>query len=122
MKLRHPVCRLLSVGLPLAVLALGACSPKIYLADRQTVLEDEAAGEWPDFDQDVLRKTQAQSPTPFPTTAVSARRARLFNVLNGELVSTRASEGGERAEQVLPATRATQTAANRSAGAESVKQ
>lgn len=71
-----------------ASLAIAACSPKFYLVDRQTVLEDEAAGEWPDFEKQIIQGSLASEPTPFPTVAESAREARLYNILNGELAST----------------------------------
>ena len=75
-----------------AVAALGlvaelGCSPKIYLVDRQTVLEDEAAGEWPEFEKEILAKAKAQGPTPFPQSQDSERKDRLYQVLNGELTT-----------------------------------
>jgi hypothetical protein len=69
------------------VLGLSACSPKIYLIDRQTVLEDEAASEWPEFEKDLLEKSKAIGPTPFAKTNNTARKERLYNVLNGELTT-----------------------------------
>ena len=71
----------------LALVTSSSCAIKIYLVDRQTVLEDEAAGEWPEFEKEILRKTESSSPTPFPVVAQSSRKARMFNVLNGELAS-----------------------------------
>ena len=64
-----------------------ACAPKIYVVDRQTVLEEEAAGEWPQFEKDLVRKSKAQGPTPFTKTPMNASRSRLYNVLNGEVTS-----------------------------------
>ena len=75
----------------LIVTSLG-CSPKFYIIDRQTMLEDEAAAEWPDFEKDLLDRTEAQGPTPFATEASSAsetRKGRLYKVLNGELGAER---------------------------------
>lgn len=69
------------LALPLAIASVG-CSIKLYKVDQQTVLEDEAAGEWPEFEKEILSKAQSGVPTPFPTVAASARKARLFNVLN----------------------------------------
>lgn len=68
-----------------AILVLSACSPKVYLIDRQTVLEDEAAGEWPKFENDLLDKAKAKGPTPFAKTENNERKERLYNVLNGEM-------------------------------------
>ena len=75
----------------LSLITLTACSPKIYLVDRQTALEEEAAGEWPEFENDLLNQSKATGPTLFPKTANSEKTDRLYNVLNGE-VAKRAQE------------------------------
>lgn len=72
-------------SLALAILFLPACAIKVYLVDRQTVLEDEAAGEWPEFEKQIMSRSLACAPEPFPVVAQSPNKARLFNVLNGEL-------------------------------------
>ena len=72
-----------SVG---ATLLLIACAPKIYIIDRQTVLEQEAAGEWPQFEKEIVAKSLADGPTPFPKVPVTTAQKRLYEVLNGELV------------------------------------
>lgn len=69
-----------------AALVLSGCAPKVYVIDRQTVLEEEAAGHWPDFEKELLKKAKAAGPTLFSETPMSARRARLYNVLNGSTV------------------------------------
>ena len=66
---------------------LGACAPKVYVIDRQTILEDEAAGEWPDFEREILKKSKAHGPTPFSKVPMSKKRESLYNVLNGSLVT-----------------------------------
>ncbi len=76
--------RLLSVGLALSLMA---CAPKIYLKDRHTVMEDEAAGEWPDFEKHLIEKSQKDSPTPIKKVEESGKKKRLYEVLQGELVS-----------------------------------
>jgi hypothetical protein len=76
----------LSIGLSLGLLlGTAACSPKVYLIDRQTILEEEAAGEWPDFQKELLEKTKSDGPTPFVKTQNNAEKNRLYHVLNGEL-------------------------------------
>lgn len=68
-------------------IGLSSCSPKVYLVDRQTVLEDEAAGDWPNFERALLEKSKAQGPTPFVKGKNSAQKERLYRVLNGEMVT-----------------------------------
>jgi hypothetical protein len=67
--------------------SLAACSPKFYLNDRQTVLEEEAAGEWPDFEKALLERSKATGPTPFVKTENSTKRNKLYQVLNGEMTN-----------------------------------
>lgn len=81
-------------GLGMSVLAVSfisgvlvGCSPKVYLIDRQTVLEEEAAGEWPEFEKELATKSKSEGPIPFPKTEVSAKNSRLYNILNGEVAS-----------------------------------
>jgi hypothetical protein len=84
-------------GLVAALALMGAaCSIKVYRVDQQTVLEDEAAGEWPEFEKEILGKTQASTPTPFPTIGVSERKARLYNVLNDVAREPWSVVGGDR--------------------------
>lgn len=71
---------------------LVACTPKVYVIDRQTVLEEEAAGHWPQFEKDVLAGAKTAGPTPFPKIPPGTRRARLYNVLNGQVISASAKE------------------------------
>lgn len=91
----NPLAKII-IALPigfLTALGISGCSPKIYLIDRQTVLEDEAAGEWPDFEKEMIEKSKAQGPTPFVKTANNAKKERLYNVLSGELTSQTAQSG-----------------------------
>jgi len=68
-----------------ASLVLGGCAPRITVIDRHTVMEDEAAGEWPDFEGKVLQKSLEATPSAFQKTPSSAKKDRVHNVLNGEL-------------------------------------
>lgn len=84
----HSACfkavRLL-IGALAAVSLFTACAPKIYVIDRQTVLEDEAAGHWPEFDKEVVNGAKAAGPTPFPKVPPNARRNKLYSILSGPL-------------------------------------
>ncbi len=75
----------------LALLALGGCvsvAPEVYLVDRHTVMEGEAAGEWPALEQQLIETGLHAGPVPLATDpAASRRRERAFRVLNGEFVS-----------------------------------
>ena len=71
----------------LAAAAFGACSPKVYVIDRQTVLEEEAAGEWPDFESQTLQHSEASTPAPLAKTPITESKERLYRVLNGDVVT-----------------------------------
>ncbi len=75
--------------LTLLVIFLGVidCSPKIYLNDRHTIMEEESAGEWPDFEKELLKSSTQKSPTAFQKTEISTQKKRLFNVVGGELIT-----------------------------------
>jgi hypothetical protein len=65
-----------------------ACTFKApNVIDRHTIMEDEAAGEWPDFEKDSRERTETMGPTAFQKVDNSAKKARLYNVLNGELAN-----------------------------------
>ena len=69
------------------VLLLLGCTPKIYVIDRQTVLFEEAAGEWPEFEKSLLPKIKNRDPVRFsknPSIGI-VNNDRKFLVLNGEI-------------------------------------
>jgi hypothetical protein len=79
------LCSIRSVyGIVLLSLLGVGCAPKIYLIDRQTVLEEEAAGEWPEFEKKLIEQSQAKGPTPYSKADLGARNQPLYEVLNGE--------------------------------------
>ena len=65
-----------------------ACSPKVYVIDNQTVLEEEAAGQWPQFEKQIIDKAKAKGATPISQVPSDAHRERLYNVMNGEMPLT----------------------------------
>ncbi len=79
-------------SLCLAVLFLNAAcvsvTPEVYLVDRHTVMETEAAGEWPALEQRFIEAGQHPGPIPLAQDpAENSRRERAFRVLNGEFVT-----------------------------------
>jgi hypothetical protein len=78
--------RVLGVVTVLTIAFMG-CSPKFYVIDRQTALEEEAAGEWPDFETQELKHAEAATPAPLAKTPINESKERLYRVLNGDIVS-----------------------------------
>lgn len=71
----------------LALLVLAGCSIKVDVKDRHTIMEDEAAGEWPDFEKDLVARSKESGPTPYRKTELNGKKKRIYNVLNGEMTS-----------------------------------
>lgn len=62
-----------------------SCAPRVTLLDRQTILEEEAAGDWPQFEEQLLKKGVRHGVTPFPSTPLNAKKSRLYSTLQGEM-------------------------------------
>jgi hypothetical protein len=71
------------VGMTLT-LGASSCAPRVILLDRQTVLEEEAAGDWPDFEARLRDSAKVAGAEPFPSVDQSAAKRRRATVLNGE--------------------------------------
>lgn len=72
---------------------LPACTFKAPdVIDRHTLMEEEAAGEWPNFERELLDKSTQMGPTAFRKVEPTSKEKRLYNVLNGEPVSDHKSD------------------------------
>ncbi len=81
--------KLNSYLLSIALIMVSACSPKIYIIDRQTVLYESAAGEWPEFEKSLLPRLKKKSPIPYSQVSASEneKNNRLFRIIDGELTN-----------------------------------
>ncbi len=74
--------------LVLLLLSVSSCaSVEIYQVSRQTVMEEEAMGEWPDFEKLFQSKKLSTGPQFLPETKNTKKIQRLMNVLPGEFVN-----------------------------------
>jgi len=64
-----------------------SCTPKVYIIDRQTVLQEQAAGEWPDFEESLTQNLKKKNPVPLPKTSTNEneKNQKLYKVLNSEM-------------------------------------
>lgn len=60
--------------------------PDVYLVDRHTIMEADAAGEWPELEQRLREPPQA-GPQPFAGVDENLDQADGFRILNGEFTS-----------------------------------
>lgn len=82
-----------SILILLASLLLTGCSswvnslvPDVYLVDRHTIMEADAAGEWPELEQRLRDQPQA-GPQPFAGVDEGLDQSAGFRILNGEFTS-----------------------------------
>ncbi len=68
-------------------ISICSCAPKVYIIDRQTVLQEQAAGEWPEFEKTLLPKIKHKKTVKFSKSseAENKKDQRLYRVLNGEM-------------------------------------
>ena len=76
----------------LMFLVVASCSPTLYFIDRQTVMEMEAAGEWPEFDKDFFRGAIKVGTTDYVSIVDNEPRKRMYSVLNGEFESGKSNK------------------------------
>ncbi len=75
---------LLGMGLILSGLSLTACVPDIYLIDRQTVLELEASGQWPELDQKYKDMALRSGPTALESTRDNVENRQIFSMTHDD--------------------------------------
>ncbi len=66
------------------VAILPACAPKFVFVDRPTVMEEVAAGEWPDLEADLLKRSLKKTATLIPKDKQDPENQASFQVLKGE--------------------------------------
>lgn len=77
--------RILAVALVAGfALAAAACAPRVYLVDRQTVLEIEAAGDWPELDRRFHAASRHAGPVTLETTADRNENRQLYRMTHSD--------------------------------------
>ncbi|MBF0360153.1 MAG: hypothetical protein HQK49_04040 [Oligoflexia bacterium] len=85
MKMINKCLCLCLISLIIALL-ISACSPTIYFVDRESIMETEAAGEWPNFEEILFQKNQKMGTTPLAPREEDMKSKKFNHVLNGELL------------------------------------
>lgn len=100
MRLMLTKTALLALLLP-AGLGLTGCGnllnkmvPDIYMVDRHTIMEADAAGDWPALEQR-LRQDVNQGPQPFSGVDEQLDRQAAFRVLNDEYAEADGADASE---------------------------
>lgn len=65
---------------------LSGCVPDIYLIDRQTVLEIEASGTWPELDKKYKDMALRASPTALENTRDTVENRQIFSMTHDDKV------------------------------------
>lgn len=63
-----------------------ACVPDLYLIDRQTVLELEASGQWPELDRKYKEMAVRSGPAPLESTRDTVESRRIFSMTHDDKV------------------------------------
>lgn len=79
-------------------LAVSACVPDVYLIDRQTVLETQASGQWPELDSIFYERTLSSGPLPLEKTADQRETRELFRMTHSDYAQDKSDseKGGVR--------------------------
>ncbi|MFY7930112.1 MAG: hypothetical protein ACOVS5_14665 [Oligoflexus sp.] len=67
---------------------LSACIPDVYLIDRQTVLELEASGEWPELDRKFQTESLQAGPLPLEQTRDRIEERQIFSMTHADQEKT----------------------------------
>ncbi|RYZ56435.1 MAG: hypothetical protein EOP07_12490 [Proteobacteria bacterium] len=78
--------KILSLALLASTLLLTACVPDIYLIDRQTVLELEASGTWPELDQKYKDAALKPGPVALEKTRDTIESRQIFSMTHDDKV------------------------------------
>lgn len=78
--------RFLSLFVLTTTLFCSACVPDIYLIDRQTVLELEASGQWPELDQKYKDAALKPGPMALEKTRDSIESRQIFSMTHDDKV------------------------------------
>jgi hypothetical protein len=70
----------------LSGICLSACVPDIYLIDRQTVLELEASGQWPELDGKYKAAALRSGPTALESTRDTVENRQVFKMTHDDKV------------------------------------
>ena len=74
-------------------LAVTACAPKVYVLDRQTLIQEEAAGQFPDLEQSMGQRSLQSGPKMLDRAQLQQKEIpqRAYTILNGELTREQSS-------------------------------
>ena len=61
-----------------------SCAPKFVFVDRPTIMEEVAAGEWPDLEANLLKRSTKKTASLVPKEKQDPENQESFQVLKGE--------------------------------------
>ena len=64
------------------------CAPKFVFVDRPTIMEEVAAGAWPDLEANLLAKSMKKTASLVPKQKQDPESQESFQVLKGEFTHT----------------------------------
>ncbi len=79
--MRNRMQRICLVGF---VFVCGGCAPTLYLIDRPTILEEQAAGDWHDLERETEPAVLKNKPEAFAPHLMGRGGERVLQTLPGE--------------------------------------
>ncbi len=83
-------------GMAMALLCAG-CAPSVYIIDRPTRLEAEAAGQWPDLEEATELRSLSLEPQRLPASKKKVETKKPYRIIAGEFPLSQ-SDNKEQAE------------------------
>ena len=68
----------------IAMLLAAACTPSVYIIDRPTRLEAEAAGEWPDLEEAMQVRSLSLEPQKLSASKKKIQSKKPYQIIAGE--------------------------------------
>jgi hypothetical protein len=73
-----------TVSLTALIALVSACTPTLYMVDRPTLIEEQAAGEWPDLERESEAHALKTQPEPLTPQQMGRKDERVLQTLEGE--------------------------------------
>ena len=90
--------RIMMMGVASFVMSTG-CTPKVYIIDRPTLLEAEAAGEWPELEEAVELRSLSLKPQPLAASEKKVEQKKPYRIIAGEFQLSKADQTKKSAEK-----------------------
>ncbi|MCB0541608.1 MAG: hypothetical protein KDE33_29145 [Bacteroidetes bacterium] len=61
-----------------------SCAPKVYIIDQRTVIEEDASGDWPEFNEISQKNQKKEGVIFYKNDEDNQKKKRVLNLINDE--------------------------------------